>query len=139
MKKRALLLFSCLMLSGGMLGGCQKNTDVPSADTVSQTEQDSGIAAQWELVQFTVNDQTTMAKDMDADLRSMAPGFTCEDGVNCVVSNAGKFHPGTITEQDGTYVIDFDDTDQNMTGTIEGNTLTLVNAKGTVTFVFEKK
>ena len=139
MKKRTLLLFSCLVLSGVMLGACQKNTDVSSVDTGSQTGEVSGITAQWELVQFTVNDQTTMAKDMDADMRKNAPGFVCEDGAKCVVSLSGKDHPGTITEQDGTYVIDFDDTDQDMTGTIEGNTLTLVNTKGTVTFVFEKK
>ena len=53
MKKRTLLLFGCLVLSGVMLGACQKNTDVSSVDTGSQTGEVSGITAQWELVQFT--------------------------------------------------------------------------------------
>jgi hypothetical protein len=97
---------------------------------------DVSITSDWELKEFTVNDKTVKASQMDADMRKLAPAFVCKDGENCVVSNNGKDHKGTITQSDGLYVISFDDTDQQLSGQISGDVLTLVNTKKTVTFVF---
>ena len=54
-----------------------------------------------------------------------------------MVSNGKEGHHGTIEEVDGKYMITFDGSSiVGMEGTISGNTLTLVNPKGTVEMVF---
>ena len=125
MKKFLLGFIVCLLAVACMFGGCTKS-EVKNAD----------ITSNWTLKEFTVNGKTVQAKSLDEETRKAAPAFSCTDGENCVVSNNGKDHPGKITQSDGQYVISFDDTDQKMSGKIEGNTLKLVNSKGTVTFVF---
>ena len=101
-----------------------------------QGKSDAELSSEWELVEFTVRDNTTKASELDPDLKALAPAFRCEDGKNCVVSNSGKDHPGTVEESDGAYVIRFRDTEETMRAQISGDTLTLNNSKGTVTFVF---
>ncbi|MCR5209831.1 MAG: hypothetical protein K6C99_06450 [Lachnospiraceae bacterium] len=125
MKKR-----TCTMLAGATLLVCL-------ISGCGQTQKnDSELAADWELVEFTVKGETTRTEDLLESVRKKAPAFRCDDGVNCVFSNNGKDHPGTISEKDGQYVISYEDTDEIMTVERSGNELTLVNGKGTVTVVF---
>lgn len=125
MKKGFVCLIACILSIACILCGCQRGDMM-----------DVSITSDWELKEFTVNDKTVKASQMDADMRKLAPAFVCKDGENCVVSNNGKDHKGTITQSDGLYVISFDDTDQQLSGQISGDVLTLVNTKKTVTFVF---
>lgn len=133
MKKKLFTTLCCALLTAGLLCGCGRDGEAKGGTA------DSALASDWELASFTVNGETTNAADMVPEVRKKAPGFTCSDGVNCVFSNNGKDHPGTVKEENGKYVIEFDDTDQDMICTIDGDTLTIVNSKGTVTTVFKKK
>ncbi|MBR5420646.1 MAG: hypothetical protein IK115_05815 [Lachnospiraceae bacterium] len=129
MKKLILLMSACIFISACLLGGCGKSRD-------DGAETPAILTSDWELVEYTVKGSTTKAEELDPEVRAIAPAFRCEDGTNCVVSNNGKDHPGTITKENDQYVIRFDDTDEIMNAQISGKTLTMVNGKGTVTFVF---
>ncbi|MBO4846259.1 MAG: hypothetical protein J5525_08120 [Lachnospiraceae bacterium] len=125
MKKGLSVLIVCILALAFILGGCSKSEG-----------KNASITSNWTLKEFTVNGKTVEYKDMDEETKKIAPAFSCTDGENCVVSNNGKDHPGKITQSDGQYIISFDDTDQALSGQISGDTLTLVNTKNTVTFVF---
>lgn len=125
MKKGLIGIIVCILATVFILTGC--------ADSDSKGV---SITSDWKLKECTVNGKTLKAKDMDEETLKLAPAFSCTDGENCVVSNNGKDHPGKVTQSEGKIVISFDDTDQALSGQISGNTLTLVNTKNTVTFVF---
>ncbi len=97
------------------------------------------LAAEWELVSFTVNGKTDYPENFTPTNRKLLPQFKCDDGVNCIFVHNQKEHKGTITEEDGKYVITYEDTVQTMTATLSGDTLTIVNQKETLEFEFKKK
>ena len=125
MKKEFSLIVVCILIAICILGGCSKS-DNKNVD----------ITSDWTLKEFTVNGKTVEAKTLDEETRKLAPSFSCKDGENCIISNNGKDHPGKVTQSEEKYVISFDDTDQELSGQISGDTLTLINSKNTVTFVF---
>ena len=124
MKNRGYRLLGCVLVFIFLLGGCGKTT--------------SPLASDWELVEYTVKDITTRAEDLDPEVKKIAPAFRCEDGEHVTISNNGKDHPGTIAEENGQYVIRFDNTEETMSAQLKDDTLTMSNSKGTVTFVFRK-
>ena len=101
------------------------------------------ITSSWRLVSYTVNGSTTVVKDLHwfikVFLSSKNPHFSCKDGVNCVITNNGKEYKGTVAYEDGVYNITLGQNTGAMTAVITGKTLTMVNAKGTLEFVFEAK
>ena len=124
MKNVRCRLTACILVFMLLLGGCGKSTSFPVSD--------------WALVEYTVKGATTRAEDLVPEVKELAPAFRCEDGEHVTVSNNGKDHPGTITEEDGQYVIRFEDTEETMSAQLKDDTLTMSNSKGTVTFVFRK-
>lgn len=68
-----------------------------------------------------------------------APTFECEDGVNCVLTTTSGEHNATITEEDGYYVIDFDDSDVNMIAEFEGESLKMTVEDHGDGYYFERK
>lgn len=139
--KRKLLLLACgVMVMGSLLGACG-NVGSGQAGNGKAVQSETSVApelvAKWSLVQFTVNGKTSKAEELLPDVRLRAPEFTCEDGTHCEIKLNGKSHAGTISNEDGTYVISFNDTDQKMTVTLDGDVLELTNTKGTVTMVFQ--
>lgn len=122
------VLSSFLIVAAGMFGCGNK-----SAEEVT-------ITSDWELVEFTVNGTTTNPSEDSFLVRlvteSSNPKFVCKDGVNCVLSIGEKKHRGKITEQDGIYIIDFDDSYKNMTARIDGDNLILTNESETLEIIF---
>ena len=129
MKTRIYRMGAAILVMAGLLAACGKTENKTKEGNVPLT-------SEWSLVEFTVNGNTTRADDLDEEVRKVAPGFLCEDGENCIISNGGKNHPGTITKEGDQYVIRFDDTEATMSAEISGDTLTMTNNKGSVTFVF---
>ena len=99
----------------------------------------SRLAAEWELVSFTVNGKTDYPENFSDENRKLLPQFKCSDGFNCIFVLNEKEHKGTISEENGKYVISYDDTDQTMSAVLSGDTLTITNNKGTLDIVFKKK
>lgn len=149
MKRNFSMKVGSVLAAAVLLSGCGQ--DAPSAQTAQQasttqvtqeieaTQAEVSLTSDWELVEFTVNGTTSKAADMDVQERKDAPAFRCEDGEHCVVNMSGKDHNGTIKEEGGQQVIHFDNTEVTMTAEVSGNTLTLVNDKGTVTMIFQTK
>ncbi len=125
MKNRGYRLLGCILVCLFLMAACGTTTSV--------------LASDWELVEYTVKGQTTRAEDLDPEVKKTAPAFRCEDGEHITISNNGKDHPGTISEENGQYVIRFEDTEETMSAQLKDDTLTMVNSKGTVTFVFRKE
>ena len=91
-----------------------------------------------------VNGKVTREADYSPIVRLFtskdAPKFkVSKDGASCVLTIGQKNHKGTVTEEDGKYIIDFDDSYSDMIGEISGNKLSLTNEKGTVLLLFETK
>ena len=123
---------------------CGKDGENGSADagmTVAQTTESQAIEElmqDWKLVQFTVKGETTKASSLPKnDLETVAPRFSFSDGTHVIFHNGMKDHSGTVREENGQYIITYDDTTQGMIATVSGDKLTIVNEKGTLEFVFE--
>lgn len=104
------------------------------------TSDEISITSKWKLEEYTVNGNTTRVADegfLEKVLFSSSdPKFVCKDGVNCTFSLNKVDHKGTITDNDGIYVIDFSDTYKNLFARIDGDKLIMINEAGTVKFVF---
>ena len=140
MKQKLVLLACGIRVMGSLLGACGKAEGGQAGNgkpVQSEAAVAPELAAKWSLVQFTVNGKTSKAEELLPDVRLRAPEFTCEDGAHCEITLNGKSHAGTISNEDGAYVISFNDTDQKMTVALDGDVLELTNTKGTVTMVFQ--
>ena len=105
---------------------------------------DAKITSKWKISETMVNGNVTREADYSPIVRLFtskdAPKFkVSKDGASCVLTIGQKNHKGTVTEEDGKYIIDFDDSYSNMIGEISGNKLSLTNEKGTVLLLFETK
>jgi hypothetical protein len=105
---------------------------------------DAKITSKWKISEMMVNGKVTREADYSPIVRLFtskdAPKFkVSKDGASCVLTIGQKNHKGTVTEEDGKYIIDFDDSYSNMIGEISGNKLSLTNEKGTVLLLFETK
>ena len=133
--KKYLGIFALLLLTVCLACGCKK--------AVLDENGNADISSDWKLVKFGVNVNTEDLADTPLFLKvisaSKYPTFQCPDGVNCVLSNNGKKHPGTVTEEDGVYRITFSDTNKRMKAVIFGKMLTIMNDEETIQIVFETK
>ncbi len=122
------VLSSFLIVAAGMFGCGNKASEEVT------------ITSKWELVEFSVNGKVTNTSGESFLFKLMTdssnPKFVCNDGVNCVFSLGKKKHRGKITEQDGIYIIDFDDSYKNMTARIDGDNLILTNESETLEITF---
>ena len=132
--KRSILILSCIFAIVAILAGCGTKGRMDEAGNTS-------ITSEWHLVEFTVKGNTTRPAEEPFLVRlftvGMDPKFSCKDGVNCTFTNGRKSHNGTVREEEGAYMITFDDTTKQMKGVITDNRLTLTNEKETVKIVFE--
>lgn len=140
--KVAVFGISCALCFGTVACGNEGVNDSADASmTAAKTTEAQPIEAlmqDWKLVQFTVKGETTKASELPKnELETMAPRFSCSDGTHVIYHNSMKDHSGTVREENGQYIITYDDTTQGMIATVSGDKLTIVNEKGTVEFVFE--
>lgn len=126
MKKKVCLLCSLLCVLC-LLWGCG------SADSSG----DASITDDWQLVEMTHTGTTTKYEDLP---KGYEPTFSCTDGIHFTFSQNGKSHSGTLTESEGVYTLNYDDTAKKMEAKISGNrmTITIVGSDSTE-FVFEAK
>lgn len=131
-KSKVFIVVCCLLMTAVLICGCG-----------AATTGDAPITSKWKLKEYTVNGKTTVIADQSLALRIFSakdnPSFQCKDGVNCTFTNLRKARKGTVTQEDGKYIITYDNTSVKMIGEIHGNTLTLVNDKGTLELIFETK
>lgn len=96
------------------------------------------ITSEWMIEQMTVNGETV--SDASLQLDSVAPKFSCTDGKNVAFTLNSKTHNGTVTENNGVYLIDFDDSAKDMEARIENSKLILkIKDSDTLEFVFKLK
>ena len=131
MKKRNYLLLGLVMILVFALVGCGKE----------KKEEKDLITSDWTLVEYTVKGETMRVKDYtEAEksvVDSVVPKFHSEDGKTCTFSVSGKEHTGTLSKEDGKYIITYPDTDKKMIAEISDKTLTIVNEEHTFEIVFE--
>lgn len=128
----------CVLLIAALLAviaaGCGKTVNLGN---------NAPITSKWEIKEFTVNGTTTKMEDTPTWLKiisaSRNPKFSCKDGTNCTLSVNKKTRTGTVTMEDGHYVITFKNATTKFYGTISGNTLFLHDEGGKVLLVFEAK
>ena len=129
MKKKTLSIVMALLMVVSMLTAC--------------ATKETTITSKWVVTEYEVNGKVTNVENDNWLLRLTAkdvePQFVCKDGVNCTFSLNGKDHQGTLTEQDGGYRIDFNDTYKSFNASISGDRLELVNEAGTVRIEFKQK
>ena len=140
--KVAVFGISCALCFGTVACGNEGVNDSADASmTAAKTTEAQPIEAlmqDWKLVQFTVKGETTKASELPKnELETMAPRFSFSDGTHVIFHNGMKDHSGTVREENGQYIISYDDTTQGMIATVSGDKLTIVNEKGTLEFVFE--
>ena len=133
MKKHILILI-CITVLMVSLAGCGSGAKLDEAGNAA-------ITSDWNLVQFTVNDSKTVVKETPLLIKlftfRMNPRFSCKDGTNFKLTIGKKTHKGTLTEDGGEYTLTFDDSSKQFTAVINGNTLTITNAEGTIEFIFK--
>lgn len=135
--KRFLSSFVAICLSFIMFG-CGL-TDLIPPDPREDMSNDP-ITQKWVVTEYSAKGETIVLEEenpvVNAMVYSKLPKFTCEDGVNCVFEINEKEHSGTVSKEDDSYVITFDDTDKCFYGEInEDNELILKN-DGSVKIVF---
>lgn len=120
--RKKLLLVICLTFAL-LFSSCSK-------DTVSY----DGIKGNWKCTEVITDGESTKLH-----APTPIPTFECEDGVNCVLTNRDIGHHGTITEKDGYYLIDFDDSDTNMTAELKDDILKVMVENKDYGFIFVRK
>ncbi len=134
--RKILSILLCILILSCLLSGCGSGSE-----TVYDEDGNASITSEWRLVEFTVNDNTTVIANDPPLVRiftaHLNPAFSCPDGTNCTLRNGRKSHSGTVTKEDGKYMITFDDTSVAMIGEISGNVLTLQKAGGKLEIVFK--
>lgn len=126
MKRKISLITAIMVIVIGCFSACG-----------SSSSEDVDITASWTLVEMTVSGKTVSYEQIPAD--SLAPQFSCSDGKNFTFTSNGKIHTGTLTESNGVYTLNYDDTDAKMEAVISGEKMTISVVGGTSTFVFEAK
>lgn len=133
MKKKILNVFCIVILL--MLCGCEGHRVDENGNAV--------ITSNWKYIESTVNGNTVNYENESPLVKIFvapaSPEFKSSNGVDCVFSINKRKHTGTMTEQDGKYIIDFDDSYKNMIAEIDGDLLTLRSENGNVEVVFRAK
>lgn len=129
--KRLILVVCSLVVMALALCGCGKSEEE------EYTGEDVAITSNWSFTELESGGKTSTIDDFNLVDKNDLPMFTCSDGTNCEFKINGSSHKGVISEKDGGYYIEFDDTKATMTGVIKGNKLTIENNKKSfkITFV----
>ena len=116
----AVLVMLCCLCS---CGNAAKNAD---------------IASEWKIEQMTVNGKTVSGASLQLD--SNGPKFSCKDGKNVTFALNGKTHNGTVTENNGVYLIAFDDSAKEMEARIGNGRLVMkIKDSDTIELIFKLK
>lgn len=131
--RKNILALSSLLIMVLALCACGKSEED------EYTGEDVAITSSWSFTQLESGGEVSKREDFKRVDESDLPVFTCSDGTNCEFKINGQGHKGVISEENGQYNIEFDDTEATMTGVIKGNKLSLENNKKSfkVTFVSE--
>lgn len=96
------------------------------------------ITSEWKIEQMTVNGKTMSDASLQFDPK--APKFSCKDGKNVTFTLNEKTHNGTATENNGVYLIAFDDSAREMEARIENSRLVMkIKDSDTIELVFKLK
>lgn len=96
------------------------------------------ITSEWKIEQMTVNGKTVSGASLQLD--SVAPKFSCKDGKNVTFTLNGKTHNGIVTENNGVYLIDFDDSAKDMEARIGNGRLVMkIKDSDTIELIFKLK
>ena len=114
--------------------------DAKQSTTEVEQQETAGVIGDWDWLEFTVKGETTKREEIPYDsIQEDGPHIACEDGIHCLYSNNMEQHSGTIQEEDGKYIITFEDGTWTMIGTVSGDVLTVVNEKGTKELIFQRR
>lgn len=125
---RALAIAALVTVSLGALAACSDTT----AETQAEPTGNADITSNWRYVSVTSDEgETIMNEGLDALPEDETPYFIC-DGTDFQL-RVYEDHVGTGTvtaNEDGTYTLDLNNSDTDVTAIIEGNTLDLVFPSG---------
>ena len=127
---RALAIAALATVSLGALTACSGTT----AETQAEPTGNADITSNWTYVSVTSDEgETIMNEGLDALPEDETPYFIC-DGTDFQL-RVYEDHVGTGTvtaNEDGTYTLDLNNSDTDVTAIIEGNTLDLVFPSGRI-------
>ena len=108
----------------------------------SDSSGNASITDDWKCVEVEVNGKRVTDETISFDnplLLGRSSSFSCTDGTNFTLSVNGKSHSGTLTESEGVYTLNFDDSTKKMEAQISGNRMTINIVGSSSKFVFETK
>ena len=125
---RALTIAALVTVGLGALAACDGTT----AETQSEATGNADITSNWRYVSVTSDEgETIMNEGLDALPEDETPYFICDGTEFQLRVYEDHVGSGTITaNEDGTYTLDLNNSDTDVTAIIEGNTLDLVFTSG---------
>ena len=125
---RALTIAALVTVGLGALAACDGTT----AETQSEATGNADITSNWRYVSVTSDEgETIMNEGLDALSEDETPYFICDGTEFQLRVYEDHVGSGTITaNEDGTYTLDLNNSDTDVTAIIEGNTLDLVFPSG---------
>ena len=125
---RALAIAALVTVSLGALTACSDTT----AETQAEPTGNADITSNWTYVSVTSDEgETIMNEGLDALPEDETPYFICDGTEFQLRVYEDHVGTGTVTaNEDGTYTLDLNNSDTDVTAIIEGNTLDLVFPSG---------
>lgn len=125
---RALAIAALVTVSLGTLAACSE----AAAETQAEPTGNADITSNWTYVSVTSDEgETIMNEGLDALPEDETPYFICDGTEFQLRVYEDHVGTGTITaNEDGTYTLDLNNSDTDVTAIIEGNTLDLVFPSG---------
>ena len=125
---RALAIAALATVSLGALTACSDTT----AETQAEPTGNADITSNWRYVSVTSDEgETIMNEGLDALPEDETPYFICDGTEFQLRVYEDHVGTGTVTaNEDGTYTLDLNNSDTDVTAIIEGNTLDLVFPSG---------
>lgn len=125
---RALAIAALATVSLGALAACSDT----AAETQAEATGNADITSNWTYVSVTSDEgETIMNEGLDALPEDETPYFICDGTDFQLRVYEDHVGSGTITaNEDGTYTLDLNNSDTDVTAIIEGNTLDLVFPSG---------
>ena len=125
---RALAIAALVTVSLGTLAACSE----AAAETQAEPTGNADITSNWRYVSVTSDEgETIMNEGLDALPEDETPYFICDGTEFQLRVYEDHVGTGTITaNEDGTYTLDLNNSDTDVTAIIEGNTLDLVFPSG---------
>ena len=125
---RALAIAALVTVGLGALAACSDT----AAETQPEPTGNADITSNWRYVSVTSDEgETIMNEGLDALPEDETPYFICDGTDFQLRVYEDHVGTGTITaNEDGTYTLDLNNSDTDVTAIIEGNTLDLVFPSG---------